>query len=397
MSHVTEGELHAYIDGALRSFDSSAAERVTGHLETCGDCQVRAEAARALRDRASVLLDAALGDVAEVPPFEDLVERAGVDSGAGVSGSARPPWRFQRFAWAASLFVALGAGWMANAVSRDSGGAPLQAIPERMAETPVGSDLGADVSSDVDADPQGEVAADGRMREEVVAVQPALRDEESTNAQQLEPREARSFDAARAEPKPAASEIEAVAQPRRAEAAAPLAVAPATPERQDRGRGFAEVERAPEGATRGVESAANEQEEVGLAGAELDDLLWRPVEVVEAAEWVGGILTLPDVEVEEYALAAHEGRRLARVRQRLPGGETLELVQLGADSALDEFREGVLPSLEGDVLGRALAETGARAGMFSLGWIEVNGVHLRASAPVAPDSLRALISRIRRP
>ena len=58
--------------------------------------------------------------------------------------------------------------------------------------------------------------------------------------------------------------------------------------------------------TPGVESAADEDraakgyagyddevggelEDVGLGGAELDDLLWRPVEVVEAAEVGGGV------------------------------------------------------------------------------------------------------------
>ena len=155
-----------------------------------------------------------------------------------------------------------------------------------------------------------------------------------------------------------------------------------------------------------VEVDGTKQAKSPLDPEVLEDLAWRSVEVVEAAEWVGGILTLPDVEVEEYALAAHDGRRLARIRQRLPGGETFELVQLddasglevSSDQVLDELRQAPRRSLDRAALARAMVQaTQDRAGAFTPAWIDVGGVHVRASAAVAPDSLRALISRIRRP
>ena len=56
MSHVREGELHAYLDGALDRLGTDVADRVRYHLAECEDCQSRIEQERELRERASALL-----------------------------------------------------------------------------------------------------------------------------------------------------------------------------------------------------------------------------------------------------------------------------------------------------------------------------------------------------
>ena len=125
MSHATDGELHAYLDGALNSVDPHRADRLRLHLARCSDCTARLEDARALHERVREILAEAEPGSPEVPPFETILERqansvsgpAEVDD-AEAKGSPTPiPRRRSRppLAWAASVAVALGAGWLAHA------------------------------------------------------------------------------------------------------------------------------------------------------------------------------------------------------------------------------------------------------------------------------------------
>ncbi|MCG8469469.1 MAG: zf-HC2 domain-containing protein [Gemmatimonadetes bacterium] len=390
MSHVTEGELHAYIDGVLGALDEAANERIVAHIEACDDCRGRLEAATEVRDRASTLLDASLSTPVEVPPFEDVLARAGLETDGTASADARPP-RTRRLAWAASIAVALGAGWMANASLRDAGSSLA---------------MGERADSDPPA-PRAVAESNARERLELGDAPESTRIETAPTSP-LGREESTQRLAARDEPRLEAERETGDALPRRAgESSAGFRSSVEPPPRNRPASGVvAAPPTAEPGASAALQKAAEDPNAVGLAPEELEELPWRRVEVIEAAEWVGGILTLPDVDVEEYALADHEGRRLARVRQRLPGGETFELVQLGgppgldasADEVLDDLREAPRRMLDRDALVRAGAvATRDRSGAYSMGWIDVGGVQVRASAAVAPDSLRALISRVRRP
>lgn len=134
MPHVDEGQLHAYLDRGPG--DATASEWATfeSHLALCEDCQARMEEARRLRDRAQeILARVGPGDI-EVPPFESLVARsAGAAAGDGESGGGTAPgsltttsrkrgWRSGNIplAWAATIMVAVGAGWMARQVTMTS-------------------------------------------------------------------------------------------------------------------------------------------------------------------------------------------------------------------------------------------------------------------------------------
>ena len=95
MSHVDEGQLHAYLDGGLSAMDAVRVER---HLAECAPCRQRLEEARALVQRAARLLEwtnppeRAAPPLAELPPARET-----------------PRWRTP-VAWAATIVLALGAG-----------------------------------------------------------------------------------------------------------------------------------------------------------------------------------------------------------------------------------------------------------------------------------------------
>ncbi|MEW5930195.1 MAG: zf-HC2 domain-containing protein [Gemmatimonadota bacterium] len=117
MRHVDEGLLHAWLDGERAALEPGAADEVRRHLAGCGECRARLEEARGLRDRAEALLRG--GDPAgmevDVPPFEALAARpAPARHGRG-----------RMLAWAASLALALGAGWLARA-AMDPGEPPTR-------------------------------------------------------------------------------------------------------------------------------------------------------------------------------------------------------------------------------------------------------------------------------
>jgi hypothetical protein len=125
MSHVDEGTLHAYLDGELPSAERTALE---AHLAQCATCRASLAEERALLERASVLLGSAQPPARAVPPFEQL-RRA----------SRRSPWHVRRsFAWAASIALALGAGYLLRspATGPDQVEGLLYVAENRTAQTP---------------------------------------------------------------------------------------------------------------------------------------------------------------------------------------------------------------------------------------------------------------------
>jgi hypothetical protein len=106
-----------------------------------------------------------------------------------------------------------------------------------------------------------------------------------------------------------------------------------------------------------------------------DGALWRPTTAAGAAQWVGRApLRVPELEVLRWERATIEGARAVRITQRLESGGALVLVQLPTG---------------------APASARATAAPAAVASISRDGVEILAEAPLAADSLRALLERLR--
>lgn len=148
MSHVDDGALHAYLDGALDALPATEAARIREHLASCDACARRLEEERAVRAEAHAILGGADPALEDLPSLEEMRALAS-------AGGAHPPAavRLRRLGWAASIVVAVGAGWMLRGVREPTalaeGGAPAAEPVEERPEARVES--AADVASAVDA------------------------------------------------------------------------------------------------------------------------------------------------------------------------------------------------------------------------------------------------------
>lgn len=130
MSHIDDGMLHAYLDGALDEYPAAEAARVREHLEACGECRDRLEAERAIRNRAASILGATVPRV-DVPTLEELRSYAR----AADSRSSAAPSRLQRLGWAASIAVALGTGWILRGERIDRSASVAVSVPAERSAT----------------------------------------------------------------------------------------------------------------------------------------------------------------------------------------------------------------------------------------------------------------------
>lgn len=107
MSHVDEGALHAYLDGALDEYPVAEATRIREHLDQCAECAEKLEVERSIRSDAHAVLAMAAPEV-DLPSLEELrayVKRTRPTRSAGST-------RMVRMGWAASVALALGTGYV---------------------------------------------------------------------------------------------------------------------------------------------------------------------------------------------------------------------------------------------------------------------------------------------
>lgn len=108
MSHVPDGELTAYADGAYAPADTDA-QRIVAHLALCPDCRNRLEQAHAVSARAAEILAVAAPAVVETPSFDQIRAQA----------AARRARSTFPLAWAATVILALGIGWFGRGALKD--------------------------------------------------------------------------------------------------------------------------------------------------------------------------------------------------------------------------------------------------------------------------------------
>lgn len=158
MKHLDEGTLQAWLDMPRSGLEASEVAEIERHVATCETC---AAALAALRDSdggVHGLLVRGLDKSVEAPPFEEIVARAeGRTGGQGRTGGGHA--RLGRLAWAASIVVAIGVGWMTNELYRGGPPSPTstqQVAPARApeADQQTEASAGADV---VPEEPSAEV------------------------------------------------------------------------------------------------------------------------------------------------------------------------------------------------------------------------------------------------
>ncbi len=418
MSHATEGDLHAYLDGALSAIDPDAAERLTVHLARCADCRARLERERAVRDRSTELLAVALPDTVDIPPFEAIEGAAGAGPGRGYAA------RMRHLAWAASVAVAVGAGWIGHALLGGTGEA-VPGVRSASGEVSGGPAATADRLANAEADVPEEMsearrneAPGGAAGRAEGAAGAAPRDElprapAPRGQGGAAPAEAPHLQSAKVEEGGARG------------AAAEDAIASGPPSRSAQERveaGEADSVRleaeavTPEVLRSVASSVVDARQDIEARGELFANAVWRPATLEEAAAWLGRpLLAVAALDVAEITVSEVEGLRVVRVRQTLPGGEPIEIVlerpsaafadsdraRAGADEPA--ARSGESPASAVGLNDRAagLWRQVGRLGAAAATPVEgvralIDGVWVTVAAPVASDSLRAIVSRIER-
>jgi hypothetical protein len=119
MSHIDEGRLAAYLDGELPAGSGELVE-IELHVAACADCRKLLEEELKHRNKARAILRSGTPAATEVPAFEEILRRAGKNTSA--RGVAHERSRLATLAWAATIVLAVGAGWY---VARRLPGGPL--------------------------------------------------------------------------------------------------------------------------------------------------------------------------------------------------------------------------------------------------------------------------------
>ncbi|GMR13337.1 MAG: hypothetical protein BMS9Abin29_1543 [Gemmatimonadota bacterium] len=166
MSHITDGDLHAYLDKALDAgaYGPAEAERIRAHLEGCAACAQRLDAERALRERATGILENADPGAVPLASFEELKARAAVTGGPSDRTSKfRLSWRSPYaigLGWAATIALALWAGYsVKDFAPNPSGRSPVVSEPMRAREAAAADDQPGELDRKNDQAQASEVEA----------------------------------------------------------------------------------------------------------------------------------------------------------------------------------------------------------------------------------------------
>ena len=321
MSHADEGTIHAYLDGELAAGERAGLE---AHLAGCAACRTRLAEERDLVERAQGLLARTAPPVAAVPPMQR--------KGGGGRG-ARPLPRWVPLAWAASVLLALGGGWMARGGMRSGGPEAPGAIALDRVESGRSGDSGV----------RGDAPADVALGERDAAG-PAG------------PAGAPTTDVTRGG---RAAEAKATAEEERA--AAPAA-----------------------------QAAAPRAEAVGLAASAVanadERMTLTPVTIDSARAILGAApVTIPGVPVRRIALG---GPGIVVVEQALDATTVVQLYERRADAVREVGQDAVARQ-------RAAAEP-PRPGESSERLARyVGALRIEIAGPVGADSLSRLLERVR--
>ena len=389
MSHIDEGQIHAYLDRQLEFAEAETRERLEAHVSECAQCAALVEQERSFHGRAAAVLQQSEPDLVETPAFDNIVARA---TDRSQSASVKKLNRTRSLAWAASIAVAVTVGWYARfSVSGPSPNeqtlAELQEPQATLAQNEV---------------PQAQAAADSdEARTDVAsAVQPTptaparQRDRLSQAVQETARRGAREgagvASGAEQEVERALSESRRDAPVERQQQviADQLAAAAKTAGQAD---SIATVDARAQLRARVVV----EQNRVALAGAPAfsDDAAWTDLTLQEAERRIGRrIWIVEGLEILRVSIESVAANASVRVVQQLPSGDSLEIVQRPVAEV-----DRVAGALQARAERVQTEEMAADARTVSTMSVARGELLLILRAPVAQDSLQALSSRLREP
>ncbi len=163
MKHLDDGTLQAWLDRPRSGLDPSEVAEIERHLASCEACAARLEDLGESSDRVRVLLSSGRDGVADAPAYEAVTERA---EGSRRRRVARK--RLTTLAWAASIVVAIGVGWLTNDLYRT--GTELQLESPRQEVAPAR----AQTTTEADArEPSPSDAATAASRQSATQSRPA--------------------------------------------------------------------------------------------------------------------------------------------------------------------------------------------------------------------------------
>jgi len=187
MSHVDEGTLHAYLDGALPP-DDSGRRNLETHIAGCVDCRARLDAERSVRDRATHVLRQMAPDAVRVEPFEAILatrRTRGAAAARTMHAGGRRGWpRFRMpLAAAASVLLAVTATWIVRSNLPSAAPPADSAILDFRADAATVPAAGARASAE--ADIGSTTAAEPVFRRSSDSIPAAARSDASTEIAEM--------------------------------------------------------------------------------------------------------------------------------------------------------------------------------------------------------------------
>ena len=335
MSHVDEGELVAYADGAYPA-EHPDAQRIAAHLTECGDCRTRLAQQETLRGRAAAILAYAAPASVRAPAFETLQQE---------TRQARPR-RTIPLAWAATIVLAAGLGWFGRGMWQYQPRGAETASMEAAAPAPAPAELQTQTPTQMPPQPVAPAVqqADARVGSgQSAAANGAPGPTDARRQTQRTELAEAAVEEVEAEGRVVTGSVAASDMARRTQTAAPPAAPPPAPV---------------------------------VANAERP-LVAREVQLAHPA-----ITGLPVKSVVTE-------RDTTIVEQTLPDGKTIRLTIMAA--AVTEMREAAKSRAANDVASQSAAAAAAPAYVT----ITLGGRIIRVQGAVSNDSLRALARQIR--
>jgi len=408
MSHVDEGTIHAWLDGALDPGDPEGAA-LEAHLRECEECRDRVEAERRVRARASDVLEQVRPASIHVEPFEKVLaaRRAAAGTGAAASGmemevapptageagtGATPdiaPRRSFRFpiAIAATVTLAITATWMARRI-----GEPVQSRPTMEADAAAAPEPEGLRMNRVTAPARNAPTIGAPPQEQKVSAEreAAFADRQAAATVAGDSGPDRRLQAATEQPPPVVGIAEppqrSGAETRRIDSTARVAGAASAVGRNERA---ADQDLAAAGQLSEAVADPFTSQILATSGE------WRITDAAEAARRLGrapaSIEGLPVDSLQEATIA---GRAVIRLLQTAASGERIELFQWtplpAAQAAADERPKAAAPVPAPE----AAARRDSRATVASYRFT-VPGVAVLIRAALPADSLAALAGRAR--